>query len=281
MSQRATRPREREQQEQASETVSTSRSSRSAPRDFPASGRGRHSHNRHGYATSPSEAPVGPPRHSSGSYDSSSRQQHHQGPRSSAQSYGSSPSGESGGFRRNSSGGRSSTRYGQWPPPGSSPAETGGLPRSGSSGRSTGRHGSGVLRPSPSSGQSAGRTFNWPVHMDRPQLQQAMKRGQVFRCVMWSREGSGMNLIMPACAANLWPRLPTYPAAQPTAAASVWPTFGMPWRVACMKVRQACRSLSPVQCCITVLAAIQCWPATDMHPAAAVLQMHDNAVHCL
>jgi hypothetical protein len=191
MSQRAntaTRPREREQQEQA-EDVPTYSSSRSAPRNFPAAGRGRHSLNKHGCGTSPSEAPLHPPGHSSGSYDSSSRQQYHQGARSSAQSYGSSPSGESGGFRRNSSGGRSSARHGQWPPPGSSPADTGGLPWSGSSGRSTGRQGSGALRHSASSGRSTGRTFHWPAHMDRPQLQQAMKRGHVFRCVVVQGRG--------------------------------------------------------------------------------------------
>lgn len=174
-------------QKDSSQAQTTPGSSRSAPRDFPASGRGRHSQGKQGYGTSPSDAPLGPPRHS-GSYDSS---RHTAGHRSSAHSYGSSPSGDAGGggsYRRtNSGGGGSSAHYGQWPPPGSSPADSGGLPRaggsSGSSSRPGSRQGSGGLRPSSSSGRSSGRnfTFNWPAYMGRSQLQQVMKRGQVFR----------------------------------------------------------------------------------------------------
>lgn len=168
---------------------------RSAPRDFPSHSRPRHD--------GTAEAPTGgsgsygssSSRHMQGHHHSSSpsdrsfgksgsdgsRQQHqqaHHGPRPPSQAYSSSP-----GTQHRSPGGGGNPRYGQWPPQSSSPAE-GGLHRAGSSsGRvSSGHRGHGGLhRSGSSSGRSGGRTFNWPAYMDRSQLQQAMKRGQVFR----------------------------------------------------------------------------------------------------
>lgn len=187
-------------------------SGRSAPRDFPsASGRGRHSRQPH--AAGQSEAPHAPQWGSTGSsYDSSrghlhgshappgsspsgrgyggrsgsdSRQHSHRAGTSAptSSSSGSRVSREAQGQQRSSSG--SGSRYGQWPPPGSSPADSGGVgPRAGSSSRPGSRQGPGMLRHSSSSGRSTGRGFSWPAYMDRTLLQQAMKRGQVFRCVL-------------------------------------------------------------------------------------------------
>lgn len=205
----AERQREHQSEHQSSESLQggpSGPSGRSAPRDFPSTtGRGRHSHSRQAaHAAGQSEAPLGPPWGSTGSsYDSSSRGHLH-GPRA-----GSSPSGGRGGFGGGSgsdssrqhhhrtgtsapatgSSSRGSSRYGQWPPPGSSPADSSGVaPRSGS-GRPGSRQGPGTLRPS---GSSSGRgfSFSWPAYMDRTQLQQAMKRGQVFRCAwLVNRQG--------------------------------------------------------------------------------------------
>lgn len=72
-------------------------------------------------------------------------------------------------------------RYGKWPPSGSTPP---GYSRSSSSGSSS-RLGDRLFSRSGSS-SSGRRGFSWPTYMDRQQLQQAMKRGQVFR---WVRLG--------------------------------------------------------------------------------------------
>jgi len=172
---------------------------RSAPRDFPShssrprhegtaeaprGGSGSYGSSRqhmqgHHHSSSPSDRSF----RKSGSDDSRQQHQHaHHGPRPSSQAYGSSP-----GTQHRSPGGGGNPRYGQWPPQSSSPAE-GGLHRAGSSsGRVSSHRGHGGLhRSGSSSGKSGGRTFNWPAYMDRSQLQQAMKRGQVFR---WAHTG--------------------------------------------------------------------------------------------
>eukprot|EP00879_Flechtneria_rotunda_P015976 GHRR01016709.1.p1 GENE.GHRR01016709.1~~GHRR01016709.1.p1 ORF type:complete len:971 (+),score=396.72 GHRR01016709.1:730-3642(+) len=65
-----------------------------------------------------------------------------------------------------------SRRYGKWPPAGNSPNCNGNSNLSRSSSQQL----------SLSRGQSSsGRCFTWPAYMDQQQLQQAMKRGQVFR----------------------------------------------------------------------------------------------------
>jgi hypothetical protein len=214
----AERQRDHQHDQQSSESFQGGPggpSGRSAPRDFPsASGRGRHSHSRQPHAAGQSEAPHAPQWGSTGSsYDSSrghlhgshappgsspsgrgyggrsgsdsSRQQSHRTGTSAptTSSSGSRGPREPQGQQRSSSG--SGSRYGQWPPPGSSPADSGGVgPRAGSSSRSGSRQGPGMLRHSSSSGRSTGRGFSWPAYMDRTLLQQAMKRGQVFRCVL-------------------------------------------------------------------------------------------------
>jgi hypothetical protein len=60
-----------------------------------------------------------------------------------------------------------------------------------------------MLRHSSSSGRSTGRGFSWPAYMDRTLLQQAMKRGQLFRCVLTNAlhmpRGCGWPVGIEAC----------------------------------------------------------------------------------
>jgi hypothetical protein len=70
-------------------------------------------------------------------------------------------------------GGGRGRRYGQWPP-----ATAGGGGAGGSTGSSPA---TGHRRPSGQHGGSRRGGFSWPAHMDRAELQQAMKRGRVFR----------------------------------------------------------------------------------------------------
>lgn len=144
-----------------------------------------HPHNRSG--TAPCDIPAGTPQR--GSFDTTKRSHGRQqgtGPSSSGRrGLGSSPadsSSSTGAAARHSSS-SGNKRYGQWPPPGSSPASGAGpnrLGSSGSSGSSSGR-----MRQHSSGGSSSGRhgqrTFTWPNYMDHSELQRAMKLGRVFR----------------------------------------------------------------------------------------------------
>lgn len=179
---------------------------RSAPRDFPAAGRGRGgSHNRHG---APGTSPAEPPQGSAHRHHDSRRHAHGTPPGGGHHNTNRRYSSGSGGGGSSSS---SSARYGQWPPPGSSPAE-------GAGGQAGARSG---LRANKNAGRPAGRTFsfNWPAYMDRPQLQQAMKRGQVFRwdsaCLAHAWTGRSCNACMaPAISACSYPQQQTWATAQ-------------------------------------------------------------------
>lgn len=87
------------------------------------------------------------------------------GPSASSSSFGTSPSDSHGNGMRKQ-------RYGKWPVTGTTPPG-----RSNSSGSRPGDR-----QMSRTGSSSSGvRSFSWPAYMDRQQLQQAMKRGQVFR----------------------------------------------------------------------------------------------------